>query len=127
TTEPGTSDVFPQGNTGGIDPGVESFRPCSSVTTGRLVEGATTPASQRHNESRGWTKGNLLGSNAGRHRWGDDPARPERSSLVQRRTVARQHANQHSGILVYVLVRRVDWPKSRRLQSRTKNCVAGNC
>ena len=51
----------------------------------------------------------------------DDPARAERSGLVQGRALARQHADQRAGPLVHVVVRRVGRAEPRALQPRAED------
>ena len=58
---------------------------------------------------------------AGRHRRRDDPARAERSGVVQGRAVARQHEDQRARVLVHVVVRRVGRSEPRGVQSRAQD------
>ena len=60
------------------------------------------------------------------HRRRDDRAHAQRSGLVPRRPVARQHEDQHAGALVHDLVRRVDRPNLADVQPRAADGGPGD-
>ena len=56
----------------------------------------------------------------GLHRRRHDQAHAQRSGVVSRRAVARRHADQRAGLLVHVVVRRLD---RARIWRRTTSCA----
>ena len=111
----GAPDVSARHLAGRSDPRVEGVRPGAAVAAGRLVEGAAAPARDGYYQGGRRAARHLRRPRGSFHRRRDDQADAQRSGMVSRRAVARRQDHQRAGILVHVVVRRIDRAEPGRL------------
>ena len=105
----------------------KEFDLAQQLAAGRLVEGAAAPAGDGHYQGRrtgrtGFSRTAMEVSTGGAMIKRD----AQRSGLVSRRIVARRQDHQRAGLLVHVVVRRVDRAESGGVQLRAQDGEAGD-